>query len=253
MRYSLLTSYFLLLPFLISCNDSPKSKLTIATSANMKFAMEELISSFEKENGIECEMIVGSSGKLTAQIKEHAPFDIFVSADLKYPEELYRSGFSESEVIIYAYGKLILLSVKKNIIPDLNDLNRKEIRHIALGNPKTAPYGTAAMEVLKKKKLFSDLKDKLVYGESVSQVNQFILSGVAEAGFTAKSVTMSPNIKEEGNWIEIAPELYQPIAQGFIILNNRKDHLKEAQIFQKYLLSEKGKEILNKFGYRLPD
>jgi molybdate transport system substrate-binding protein len=116
--------------------------------------MEELISSFEKENGIECEMILGSSGKLTAQIKEHAPFDIFVSADLKYPEELYRSGFSESEVIIYAYGKLILISVKKNIIPDLNDLNRKEIRHIALGNPKTAPYGTAAMEVLKKKSSF---------------------------------------------------------------------------------------------------
>jgi len=249
LKYFFLTFYFSLLTLIISCDHNKNSRLTIATSANMKFAMEEIISSFEKESGIACEMIVGSSGKLTAQIKEHAPFDVFVSANTKYPEELYRTGYSDDRVIVYAYGKLIMLSMKKDILLDLNKLDQKEIRHIAMGNPKTAPYGLAAMEVLQKKKLFSVLKDKLVYGESVSQVNQFILSGVAEVGFTAKSVIMSPGIQEKGNWVEVDAGLYKPIAQGFIILNNRKDHLEEAKRFRDFLISPQAGKILNRFGY----
>ena len=249
LRYFAIIFTFFFLTSVISCKNSQRSRLTIATSANMKFAMKEIISSFEKDTGIKCEMIVGSSGKLTAQIKEHAPFDVFVSANTLYPEELYRLGYSDEKVIEYAYGKLILLSVKKNLIPDLNNLNREEIRHIALGNPKTAPYGTAAMEVLKNKKLFSELKGKFVYGESVSQVNQFILSGVAEAGFTAKSVIMTPDIKEKAHWTEIDDELYDPIAQGLIVLNNRKDHLEEAKKFRDFLISAKAGKILNTFGY----
>ncbi len=248
-KYFVLLFSFVFFTSVISCKHSQKSRLTIATSANMKLAMKEIVNSFEKEQDIECEMIVGSSGKLTAQIRGHAPFDVFVSANTLYPEELYRTGYSDEKAIVYAYGKLILLSMKKDLFPDLNNLNREEINHIALGNPKTAPYGTAAMEVLKNKKIFSELKDKFVYGESVSQVNQFILSGVAEVGFTAKSVIMSPGIKDKGHWIEIDSSLYNPIAQGFIVLNNRKDHLEEAKKFRDFLISEKAGKILNTFGY----
>ncbi len=234
---------------IFSCNETRHTKLTIATSANMKFAMEEMIRFFEKDTGIKCEMIVGSSGKLTAQIKEHAPFDVFVSANMMYPEELHRLGYASGEPKIYAFGHLILLSMQKNIHPDIEDLDSGIIKHVALANPKTAPYGKAAMEVIKRKGLLSKLEDKMVFGENIAQVNQFVHSGVAEVGFTARSVIRAPKIRDEAYWTEIDPSLYTPIAQGIVILNNRKAHLKDAGVFLNYLLSAKGKEILNKFGY----
>ena len=235
------------------CNSAKEKKLTIATAANMQFAMEELTQVFTQETGINCEVITGSSGKLTAQIKEGAPFDVFVSADMKYPEELFESKFTLDEPKIYAFGKLILLSMHEDLHPTLEELKAERIRHIAVANPKTAPYGVATMEVLTKYELQNSLKDKFVFGESVSQTNQFILSKVAEVGFTAKSVVMSKNMRGKGNWQEIDENLYTPIAQGIVILNNRDIKRNEAQKFQVFLFSEKGKEILNKFGYSVPN
>lgn len=235
------------------CTSSKEEKLTIATAANMQFAMEDLAQVFTQETGINCEVISGSSGKLTAQTKEGAPFDIFVSADMKYPDELFQSGFTHGEPKIYAFGKLILLTMHENIKPSLDVLKDDRIKHIAVANPKTAPYGVATLEVLKKYELQDSLKEKFVFGESVSQTNQFILSKVAEIGFTAKSVVKSKNMRGKGNWIEIDENLYTPIAQGIVILNNRDNKRNEAQKFQVFLFSEKGKEILNKFGYSVPN
>jgi molybdate transport system substrate-binding protein len=245
--------FLLFLAFgLHGCNSSKEEKLTIATAANMQFAMEELTQVFAEETGIKCEVITGSSGKLTAQIKEGAPFDIFVSADMKYPDELFQSGFTIGESEIYAFGKLILLSMHNDIHPTLDLLKNKRIKHIAVANPKTAPYGITAMEVLKTLKLQDSLADKFVFGESVSQTNQFILSKVAEVGFTAKSVVMSENMRGKGNWKEIDENLYTPIAQGIVLLNTRNTKSKEAQKFKVFLFSENSKEILNKFGYSVP-
>ncbi|NOQ92745.1 MAG: molybdate ABC transporter substrate-binding protein [Flavobacteriaceae bacterium] len=243
----LLITFFLLL--FTSCEQKDKSKLTIATAANMQFAMHELTKEFTKETGVICESITSSSGKLTAQIKEGAPYDVFVSADIKFPNELFQTGFTMKKPKIYAYGKLVIWTMNSQLNPDFESLTKKHINHIAVANPKTAPYGIAAEEVLKKKNLYDKIQKKLVFGESVAQTNQFIVSYAAEIGFTAKSVVLSQNQKGKGNWKEVNENLYTPIAQGVVVLKNRNIHIEDAHRFQDFLFSVKGKEILNKFGY----
>lgn len=215
----------------------------------MQFVMHELVNAFTEETGIECEVIVGSSGKLTAQIKEGAPFDVFMSANMKFPNELFKSGLTTKKPIIYAYGKLVLWSMFDKVKPNLDSLLANGVKHIALANPKTAPYGQSTIEILKARGIFEQVKSKLVYGESVSQTNQFITSKVVEVGFTAKSVVLSSNMKEKGTWVEIDSSYYSPIAQGIVILKNRTSQISEAENFYNFLFSSKAKEILNKFGY----
>jgi len=244
---------FTLTSVLYGCTSSKEEKLTIATAANMKFAMEDLVAEFSNETGINCVIITGSSGKLTAQIMGGAPFDVFVSADLKYPEELFQGGFATQEPKVYAYGKLILLSMHDSIHPTLELLKEDQIIHIGVANPKTAPYGIATLEVLQKYKLEDVLKEKFVFGESVAQTSQFIISKVVEVGFTAKSVVMAENMRGKGNWQELDENSYSPIAQGIVVINNRKLKRKDAQQFYDFLFTPKGKEILNKFGYSVPN
>jgi len=237
--------------FFISCERQGQDNLTIATASNMQFVMRELTEAFTEETKIHCEIIVGSSGKLSAQIKQGAPFDLFVSANMKYPEDLYVSGFTTMKPTIYAHGRLVLWTMSSSVNLNLNYLTSNKVKHIAVANPRIAPYGIPAIEVLKKEGIYELVKDKLVFGESISQTNQFITSEVAEVGFTAKSVVLSPNMKENDNWVEMNIKSYTPIAQGVVILNNRNDHLKDAQKFYNFLLSSRGGQILHKFGYAL--
>jgi len=236
-----------------SCTQNKKSKLTIATAANMKFAMQEMVEEFQDETGVECEIIVGSSGKLTAQVKEGAPYDLFVSADMKFPNILFESGLTMGKPQIYAYGSLVIWTMNTQLKADFKTFSKKQVNHIALANPKTAPYGRAAVEVLKKKNLFDTMNSKFVFGESIAQTNQFIISYVAEIGFTSKSIVLSPNMKGKGNWKDVDSSLYSPIKQGVVILKNRDQNIKEAKSFKEFLFSDKGKEILNKFGYLIKE
>lgn len=237
---------------IISCT-TKNEKLTIATAANMQYTVNEMIDIFYSETGIECQTVVSSSGKLTAQIQEGAPFDIFISADTKYPNELFKNGFTQTEPKIYAYGKLILWTLKSDIPPSLSNLTSKKIKHIASPNPVTAPYGIATEEVLTYYKILDSVKPKLVFGESVAQTNQFITSKVAELGFTAKSVVLSPNLKEKGTFIEIDDKSYNPIAQSAVIIKNTGKDLSKSEKFFNFLFSKKGKEILKKHGYTVID
>jgi molybdate transport system substrate-binding protein len=234
---------------LISCQKKAPEKLTIAAAANMQFAVAELSKAFSEQSGIDCEIVVSSSGKLTAQVIEGAPFDLLLSADMKFPEELFRKGLTRTKPLTYAYGNLILWTLKEGVDPVLESLGEESIKHIALGNPKTAPYGTCAMQVLIRTGAEEKLKEKLVFGESISQTNQFIISKVADIGFTSKSVVMSPVMQEIGAWKEIDKDLYEPIEQGIVILNNRDTFQNEAIEFRDFLLSTEGKHILHKFGY----
>jgi molybdate transport system substrate-binding protein len=239
---------FLLLLWGACHRDSPES-LHIATAANMQFAMDELTEAFSSQTGTDCEVIISSSGKLTAQIREGAPYDVFVSADMKYPQVLYEGGFTYGSPQIYAYGQLVLWSMQENQNLDWENLSRPGIKHIALANPKTAPYGRAAQEALRFHRLEEGLADKLVFGESIAQTNQFITSKAAEVGFTAQSVVMSPAMKGKGKWRPIDPAIYQPIAQGIVLLKNGAEKKQQAEKFLSFLLSEKGKEILLTYGY----
>lgn len=234
----------------LSCRKSPSKEknITVATAANMQFAMEALVAQFTARTGISCEVIIGSSGKLTAQIKEGAPYDLFVAANLLYPEEIARSGRAKSPPEIYAYGTLVLWTLTEGLEPSLEVLSGQEVTHIALANPKTAPYGRAAEEVLHYYSLYDSLRPKLVFGESIAQTNQFIASGAAEIGFTSLSVVVSPAMKGKGKWIALDSAGYSPIEQAVVLLN-RDEATGGAQLFYDFLLSEEAGQVLKNFGY----
>jgi molybdate transport system substrate-binding protein len=230
----------------------PPQKITVAVAANMQYAMTALKEKFEKESGITVEVIMGSSGKLTQQIEEGAPFDVFVSADTKYPAELYAKQFTADSPKVYAKGLLVLWTARNDIKPssNLQLLLDDRIKKIALANPKTAPYGVAAEEVLKHYGLYDKVQTKLVYGESISQTNQFILTQSADIGFTAKSVVLADEMKGKGVWAEVDSKAYSSISQAAVLLKHGEENNKAAaEQFYSFLYSNSAKEIYKKFGY----
>lgn len=243
--------YFFFLIFLsflqISCTSS--KSLKVATSANMQFAMDEIVAEFEQKYDIEVDLIVSSSGKLTSQIEQGAPFDVFVAANMKYPMELFNKGYTVNEPKVYAEGKLVLWTMG-DYEPFLEMLADESITKIAIANPEIAPYGSAAVDLLKKHKLYDVVEHKLVFGESVSQTNQFITTRNADIGFTAKSAVLSPKMKGKGNWIDLNEEDYSPILQGVVIPKNAPN-MDDAVRFHDFLFSDASKEILVKFGYSI--
>ncbi len=243
---------FILLFAHSSCkNKRSNPVLKIAVAANTQYAMNVIANEFEKEKDIQCDLIIGSSGKLTAQISEGAPYDIFISADMKYPQALANRNLTQGEVVIYGKGKLVCWSLQKKANTLLKSLSPDEIDHFAIANPNLAPYGVAAREALIYYNLWSEIKNKLVYGESISQTNQFIITEAAAAGLTAKSVVMSPQIKNRGFWTEVDSSAYQPIKQGMVIIHHKKSNFPLAQEFFDFVLSPQGKTILSTYGYEV--
>jgi molybdate transport system substrate-binding protein len=244
-------TYVFLLALFYACNGTNKepTKVTIAAAANMQYALGPIIENFTEKTGIPCELIIGSSGKHTAQIMEGAPFDVFVSADMKYPMDLYKKGLATAQPEIYAYGKLVLWTMIEGLQVSVENLNDSSIDHIALANPKTAPYGQAALEVLEEHGLLDILEHKLVFGESVAQTNQFIYSKSAEIGFTALSVVLTPEMKGKGKWVLIEDSEYTPIAQGVVLINHPNRNNSKASEFYKFLFSDDARIILKEFGY----
>ena len=227
------------------------NKLKIAVAANAQFAISEMIKEFENESKIQCDLIVGSSGNLSAQIKNGAPYNVFLSADMKYPLDLYEAGLTVNQPQVYALGKLVLWSVKENVLVNKEVLTSSIIKNIALGNPPTAPYGRAANEVLDFWDYKKKISTKLVYGESISQVNHFILSKAVDIGFTSYSSVLANKTNDIGKYSLIDSRSYNPIKQGIVILNNDSTLIPYAQKFYYFMYSSKGKNILSKYGYGL--
>ena len=234
----------------VSCNSNDTQKLVIATAANAQYAIREIAENFKSETGHDYALIISSSGKHTAQIKAGAPYDILISADLKFPQTLFEAGLTTDAPKIYGYGKLVLWSMYESIDVSVNGLSVQSLEHIAMPNPKTAPYGRAAKEFLDRHEIYENISSKLVFGSSVAQTSQFILSKSAEIGFTAASVVMSEAMKNNGHWQEIELGSYTPIAQGAVII--KSSNLPEiSQKFYNYLFSKKAGEVLVNHGYTL--
>ena len=228
--------------------------ITVAGAANVQFILDDLKAEFTKETGIDVKTVIGSSGKLTTQAENGAPFDVFLSADVKYPAKLYKDGFSSKAPKVYAYGVLVLWTMKDmDLSKGVEALSDTGIRKIAIANPELAPYGRQAVNSLKFYKLYDQLQRKLVLGESISQANQFITTGAADIGFTAKSVVVASNMKDKGKWVEVDPLSYEPIAQGAIVLRyGDQNNAKEAHEFYDFLFSAPARGIFKKYGYNLP-
>ena len=228
--------------------------LTVAVAANVQYTFEELKSEFQKETGINVKQVIGSSGKFTTQIENGAPFDIFLSADMSYPQTLEKEGLAYNSPRIYAYGTLVLWTMNNvDLSKGIKTVSDPVVRKIAIASPNTAPYGRQAVNALKHYNLYGQVHKKLVYGGSIAQTNQFITSKAADLGFTAKSVVLAPNMKDKGKWIEVDKSAYEPIAQGVVILKHaqRRD-IEEAKKFYDFLFSKVAQDIFQKYGYVLP-
>ncbi|GAL84367.1 molybdenum ABC transporter, periplasmic molybdenum-binding protein ModA [Sporocytophaga myxococcoides] len=243
--------HLLLILLVLTSKGFAQKIVTVAVAANAQFAMKEIKKNFEKETGIHLELIINSSGKITAQVKEGAPFDIFLSADTQFPDALYKEGLATTKPEIYAYGSLVLWSMSKLEKSNIKTLLLSDkFDKVAIANPKLAPYGEAAIEILNYYNIYKTIETRIVNGESISQVNQYVVSGAADLGFTAKSVVLSPEMKDKGTWIEIDAKSYSPIAQGVVLLKkNQEQNFKEAEQFYKYLFTEKAKSVFRKYGY----
>ncbi len=231
------------------------SSINIAVASNVSYSINNLIKEFNKSNpDIKVKVVLGSSGKLTAQISNGAPFDILMSANMKYPNALYESKIAVTKPIVYARGSLVIISRNTlNANKGLELLRDKKIRRIAVANPKTAPYGIATKEALVNAGLYTSLKSKFVYGESVSQTLSYAITA-ADLGFIAKSSLFSPHMKKykKGiNWIDIDEKFYTPINQGVVIVKHG-DNNPNVRKFYDFLLSENAKSLFKKFGYIAP-
>lgn len=228
--------------------------ISVAVAANVQYAFEDLKAAFRQESGHEVRATYNSSGKFVAQIANGAPYDVFLSADMEFPEKLHRDGFTGAAPRIYAYGALVLWSTRDlDLAQWRTSLTGNKVKRIALANPRTAPYGRESLRVLQHFKLDQTLQPKLVFGESIAQTNQYIHAGVADAGFTAKAVVLAPEMRGQGHWIDMPTEAYQPIAQGAVLLRHgMQNNSGPARQFYDFLYSDKARAIFKRYGYLLP-
>lgn len=237
---------------LLSCHAPTQQQLTIAVAANMQYTIAALVTEFNKTDKTEIEVITGASGNLTQQIMSGAPFDIFISADMKYPQELAEKGFTIASPKVYAQGQLVLWSTRPGIEPksDLQLLLNDSIKRIAIANPETAPYGHAAISLLKKYALYDKVQSKLVTGESITQTSQFIATQNADIGFTAKAIVVSGEMQGKGKWADLNANDYPAIEQSAVLLKHaRSQEDRAAGKFYEFLYSPAAKAIYQKFGY----
>ena len=229
--------------------------IQIAVAANVSYVIDDLKKAFNKVYpDTKVQVVLGSSGKLTAQIKHGAPYQLFMSANMKYPEALHRDKVAVTEPMVYAQGTLAYLSNKpQDFSKGMALIKEVKIKKIAVANPKTAPYGKAAVEAMKNASVYEEVKHKFVFAESISQTVSYTVTAT-DMGFIAKSSLYSPKMKQykEGiHWAEVDPKLYIPIKQGIVILKKGEEN-SEVKAFYDFILSQNSKKILSDFGYLLP-
>ena len=225
--------------------------IKVLGAASLKYVLEEIKSDFLKdkpEDKIEISYI--SSGKAYAQIKNGAPVHLFVAADVGYPAKLYEEKLAPNKEEIYVKGKLVLWSNDANFkIQEFKDILNPKITHIAIPNPKVAPYGRASVEALSTTKMLTQVESKFVTGESIGAATTYVESKNAEVGFTALSMLGESGINTPTmSYVAIDESLYKPINQALIVPNYGKDS-KLASDFKAYILTDKAKEKFLKFGY----
>lgn len=229
-------------------------KINIAAAADLKFAMDEIVAKFREVNAKDdVDVIYGSSGKFYTQIQQGAPYDLYFSADIAFPRELAKSGFSFSEVIPYAFGRIVLWSATMEANKmSLDSLTSSKISHIAIANPKHAPYGKRAEEALRASRLWERVEPKLVYGENVAHTAQFVQTGNAQVGIIALSLALNPALANKGGYWLIPDTLHAPLEQAFIITKRAQGN-DLAKKFADYMRSSATRTIMTKYGFVLPN
>lgn len=238
--------------------DAKSHKLVVAMAADLRFVAVELQKEFEQQfPDIKLQSTFGSSGELFAQISNQAPFDVFLSADLQYPEKLAEQGHTKPDSLFrYAIGHIVLWVPKDSPLPleeqGADVLKDPRVKKFAIANPKLAPYGRAAEAALKKLGLYDELQSKLVLGKNVSQAATFAESGAAEAAVVGLSFATAPEFAGKGKYWKFPTDAYPQMDQGGVILEQSKEP-ETAKKFCDFLQSPPAQEIFQKYGFGLPE
>jgi molybdate transport system substrate-binding protein len=232
-------------------------ELKVAAAADLQFALQEVSTAFAKENpGVTVSATYGSSGVLTTQIENGAVYDLFLSADAKYPKQLVDGKAADGSTIFnYAVGRLVIW-VPKGSPLDVEKLGAKALldpaaRKIAIANPEHAPYGKAAVAALKSLGVYDQVAPRLVFGENIAQTAQFVESGAADAGVIALSLAIAPAMKDKGSYWAVPLTAYPQLVQAGIVPLNA-GHPQEARALVAFLKSTAGRAILDRYGFQLP-
>ncbi|MBF0256502.1 MAG: molybdate ABC transporter substrate-binding protein [Gammaproteobacteria bacterium] len=229
---------------LIFAGNSPAEELKIAAAANFTAPMRELVARFGASTGHESVVSYGSTGKLYTQIIHGAPYHLFLAADQEAPLRLQREGLGQTPHT-YATGKLVLWSPDPDLIAGPDALRAAGVRRIAIANPKTAPYGGGALQIIKALGWGAEIQSKLVRGDNIAQTYQFVMTGNAQLGFVALSQVIDSH---RGSRWTPPQTLYDPIHQDAILLNRGKEH-PAAEAFLRFLLGPEGQTIARRYGY----
>lgn len=223
------------------------AEVRVAVAANFTSTMKTLAAKFEAKTGNKVVVSFGSTGKLYTQIVNGAPYDIFLSADTARPQLLVQSGAAVAgSEFTYALGKLVLWSAKPGVVDTEGTiLNDGDFEHIAIANPKTAPYGAAAMEVMNGLGVYDTIKDRIVEGDNIAQTFQFVATGNAQIGFVALSQVQAVN---KGSWWEVPQGYYTPIRQDAVLLKSAA-HNATAKQLMAFLRSGAAQAIIANSGY----
>lgn len=227
--------------------------IRIAAASDLKYALDSIVAVYQKQHAATIQPIYGSSGKLYEQILNGAPFDIYLSADIRYPEELSEKGHTASEVYPYGVGRLVLWSKRINTGErGMQALKDPAVKKIAIANPRHAPYGQRAKETLIHYGLFEGLEKRLVFGENISQAAQFVTTGAADMGIIALSLALSPAMQRYTSSYYLIPEdSHVPLIQGGIITKYGAGK-NPVNLFFEFLKSETAVAILRAYGFTSP-
>ncbi len=241
--------------FLLGCGSAPDNTkttedeiVTVACAANMQYAMDSIAVVFELDEGIQCNITAGSSGMLAAQIENGAPYDLFISADLAYPQAIFEKGNGE-QPFTYAKGRLVFAYDKEAGYTSIEDALRDlSLSRIGMADTRLAPYGMAADQFILQTGLKDSLEERLIIGESIGQINQYLTTGSVDAAFTSYSFRIEN--EDLFGFFEVDPTLFDPIEQGAMVLNRGKnENAGPTEKLKLFLSSAKCKAILVYFGY----
>jgi molybdate transport system substrate-binding protein len=235
----------------VACRHSAATgRLSIAAAADLQFALAEAAGQFHQANPrSDVAIDYGSSGNFYAQIRNGAPFDMFLSADVQYPRLLAQEGLARKDsVFVYAAGRLAVWVPSLSSLDPATALRDPAVRRIAIANPQHAPYGRAAEAALRHMGLYASVEKKLVLGENISQALQFVQSGAADVGVVALSLAVAPAVRSQGRYWEVPLDAYPKMEQGGVILKDSA----AARAFRAWLLAPAGRRLLKQYGFSLP-
>lgn len=247
MKTSILTVLFV---GVLSSFSAVAAEVQVAVAANFAAPMQKIATAFEQTSGHKAKISVGATGKFQTQIQNGAPFEVLLAADVDTPTQLAQSGYAvASTQFVYATGKLVLWSpVANRIDPAGQVLRETGWNRLALADPKLAPYGAAAMETLTQLGLAAQLKERLVFGDSIGQAYQFVASGNADLGFIALSQVMENGQLRAGSVWQVPANFYRPIRQAAILLKTGESN-PAAQALLTFLRSPPAQDLIRAYGY----